>query len=124
MTLLELSLRFDNPYDLKSILLSAKTLGLDIPENYDLDAHKTALSDAGISQPNQIVPRGLGDTIANITHATGLDKLSDLYTKITGKPLRVYCISYNNVQPSVSPPSFHSINQYPLVPLVAWFLSD
>jgi len=30
--------------------------------------------------------KGLGDTIANITHATGLDKLAELYTKITGKP--------------------------------------
>jgi hypothetical protein len=29
---------------------------------------------------------GLGDTIAKITHATGLDKLSNLYTQITGKP--------------------------------------
>jgi hypothetical protein len=29
---------------------------------------------------------GLGDTIAKITHATGLDKLSELYTKITGQP--------------------------------------
>src|SRR5271157_1363303 len=29
---------------------------------------------------------GLGDTIAKITHATGLDKLSELYTQITGKP--------------------------------------
>lgn len=28
---------------------------------------------------------GLGDTIAKITHATGLDQLSELYTKITGK---------------------------------------
>ena len=28
---------------------------------------------------------GLGDTIAKITHNTGLDKLSELYTKITGK---------------------------------------
>lgn len=32
-----------------------------------------------------IQPRGLGDTIANITHATGLDKLATLYTNITGK---------------------------------------
>ena len=30
--------------------------------------------------------RGLGDTIANITHATGLDKLATLYTQVTGKP--------------------------------------
>jgi len=29
---------------------------------------------------------GLGDTVAKITHATGLDKLSELYTQITGKP--------------------------------------
>jgi hypothetical protein len=30
--------------------------------------------------------RGLGDTIAKITHATGLDKLSQIYTSITGQP--------------------------------------
>jgi hypothetical protein len=30
--------------------------------------------------------KGLGDTIAKVTHATGLDKLSHLYTQITGKP--------------------------------------
>jgi hypothetical protein len=28
---------------------------------------------------------GLGDTIAKITKATGLDKLAEMYTKITGK---------------------------------------
>lgn len=31
-------------------------------------------------------PVGLGDTIANITHATGLDRLAEAYTAITGKP--------------------------------------
>lgn len=30
--------------------------------------------------------RGLGDTVAKITHATGLDKLAELYTSLTGKP--------------------------------------
>lgn len=30
--------------------------------------------------------RGLGDTVAKVTHATGLDKLAALYTEITGKP--------------------------------------
>ena len=30
--------------------------------------------------------RGVGDTVAKVTHATGLDKLSELYTRITGKP--------------------------------------
>lgn len=29
--------------------------------------------------------RGLGDTVAKITHATGLVKLAELYTQITGK---------------------------------------
>lgn len=33
-----------------------------------------------------IQSRGIGDTIAKITHATGLDKLSDIYTRVTGKP--------------------------------------
>jgi len=30
--------------------------------------------------------RGLGDTVFKITHATGLDKLAEIYTKITGQP--------------------------------------
>lgn len=29
--------------------------------------------------------RGLGDTVARLTHATGLDKLAHLYTQVTGK---------------------------------------
>jgi len=29
--------------------------------------------------------RGLGDTIARLTHATGLDRLAHLYTQVTGK---------------------------------------
>lgn len=29
---------------------------------------------------------GIGDTIAKITEATGLDKLAEMYMKITGKP--------------------------------------
>lgn len=28
---------------------------------------------------------GLGDTIAKVTHATGLDKIAEAYTRITGK---------------------------------------
>lgn len=32
------------------------------------------------------VSRGLGDTVATITHATGLDKLAEMYTQVTGKP--------------------------------------
>jgi hypothetical protein len=34
-------------------------------------------------QANQ--SKGLGDTVAKVTHATRLDKLAHLYTKITGK---------------------------------------
>ena len=30
--------------------------------------------------------QGLGDTVAKITKATGLDRLSEIYTSITGKP--------------------------------------
>ena len=30
--------------------------------------------------------QGFGDTVAKITHATGLDKLAEVYTKITGRP--------------------------------------
>jgi len=30
--------------------------------------------------------RGLGDTVAIITQATGIDKLAEIYEKTTGKP--------------------------------------
>ena len=30
-------------------------------------------------------PKGLGDTIATVTAATGIDKLAELYTRLTGK---------------------------------------
>jgi hypothetical protein len=29
--------------------------------------------------------RGLGDAVADFTHATGLDRLAKFYTRITGK---------------------------------------
>jgi hypothetical protein len=29
--------------------------------------------------------RGLGDTVARLTHATGLDKLAHFYTQVTGR---------------------------------------
>jgi hypothetical protein len=35
--------------------------------------------------PTPELSKGLGDTIAKITHATGLDKLAELYTQLTGK---------------------------------------
>lgn len=38
--------------------------------------------------PDRIIedePRGLGDTIANFTHVTGLDKLAHKYTELTGR---------------------------------------
>lgn len=30
--------------------------------------------------------QGLGDTVAHLTHATGLDRLAEVYTQATGKP--------------------------------------
>lgn len=30
--------------------------------------------------------RGLGDTTARLIHSTGLDKLAEAYTAVTGKP--------------------------------------
>ena len=32
------------------------------------------------------VGKGLGDYVADLTHATGLDQVADLYTEITGQP--------------------------------------
>lgn len=59
----------------------------------DQEGHLVPPKPAPISpEHSQIVPcddcgksRGLGDTIYKITHATGLDKLAEIYTKITGK---------------------------------------
>jgi hypothetical protein len=31
-------------------------------------------------------PVGLGDTVFNTTHKLGLDKLAELYTKLSGRP--------------------------------------
>ena len=39
-----------------------------------------------IVERSRIEPQGLGDTIANAIHATGLDHLAEAYTRITGKP--------------------------------------
>ncbi|MBI3913745.1 MAG: hypothetical protein HY327_06115 [Chloroflexi bacterium] len=32
-----------------------------------------------------VVGKGLGDVVADFTHATGVNKLADLYTNVTGK---------------------------------------
>jgi hypothetical protein len=32
-----------------------------------------------------VVGKGLGDLVADFTHATGLDKLAEWYTRVTGK---------------------------------------
>lgn len=32
------------------------------------------------------VGKGLGDYVADLTHATGLDRVAELYTEITGEP--------------------------------------
>ena len=50
-----------------------------------LPVHEAYLKFIRENQP-KAESRGLGDTVAKITHDTGLDKLSALYTKITGKP--------------------------------------
>ena len=55
----------------------------------DIDLGKLGLDPAasccgGAAPGNK--SRGLGDTVYKITHATGLDKLAEMYTKITGKP--------------------------------------
>lgn len=41
-----------------------------------------------IVERGRIDPQGLGDTIANAIHATSLDRLSEVYTSITGKPCK------------------------------------
>jgi hypothetical protein len=59
----------DNDFELMSFPVYAHLIESDIP---------TIVANAAKSV-------GLGDTIAKITHATGMDKLAELYTKITGR---------------------------------------
>ena len=54
----------------------------DMPYTEAYERFKMELAEWTVHQKS----RGAGDTIAKVTHATGLDKLSELYTKITGKP--------------------------------------
>ena len=74
-------------------LKRAQMLYPDAPLNIAYGAIISGKADV----PNFIIPkfteqeipevsRGLGDSIAKITHATGLDKLAHLYTHLTGKP--------------------------------------
>ena len=44
--------------------------------------HKLPTPDMAVRQQS----RGLGDTVAKITHATRVDELAKLYTQITGRP--------------------------------------
>lgn len=99
----ELIERFDDWYDMVNIVATFRHLGLagDIsPDEYlkAIDALQIAKARypslplneayaAHIAGPQSEIIRsqGLGDTVAKFTHATGLDKLSGLYSRITGK---------------------------------------
>jgi len=48
MTLLELTMKFDNKLDLFQILKSAELLGIPIPEDYSIQKHIVLLQDAGM----------------------------------------------------------------------------
>jgi hypothetical protein len=97
--------RFDNWFDMPNILMTFDRVGLDnkITQDQYLSEIKilfTArasypelpLNEAYVKAKEEkvsIVPyiqsKGLGDTIHKITQKTGLDKLTHLYTSITGK---------------------------------------
>jgi hypothetical protein len=62
------------------LLTAAKFKYPELPLNEAYIAYK--------KNPTGIIleSRGLGDTIYKITHATGLNKLAEMYTKVTGQP--------------------------------------
>lgn len=69
-------------YTTVGIIMGAKDLYPDL--NY-VDAYNAFNNDMNPKPIESNQSQGLGDTIAKITHATGLDKLAELYTNITGK---------------------------------------
>lgn len=94
---------FDNWYDMKNVVTTFKHMGYtcdETPEEYvaqiqklqaamfsypELSLHEAYMQ--YLKEPKKInfPSRGLGDTVYKITHTTGLDKLAEMYTKITGK---------------------------------------
>jgi hypothetical protein len=54
-------------------------------EEEALAAIREYMSTVPTQEVASIPSKGLGDTVAKITHATGLDKLAEVYTRITGK---------------------------------------
>jgi hypothetical protein len=98
---LEILLGMENPFDYTLFKKLCEEQGIQamplMEFVHKVGALKTGLTmypnlqprDAYLSvmNPVQDIPsRGLGDTIAKITKATGLDQLATLYTKITGQP--------------------------------------
>ena len=95
--------KFDNWYDMKNITRTFKHMGLECdvtPEEYVISINNLKIASALFPEvplheayaqhiqsdfDSSVASRGLGDTIFKITHATGLDKLAELYTKVTGK---------------------------------------
>lgn len=58
--------------------------GLDA--NSALDAYNAERAVPMVVEQSTTKSMGLGDTIAKISHAVGMDKLAEKYTEITGKP--------------------------------------
>ncbi len=54
---------------------------IEYPKLSKLEAYQQVQT----SEHSISISTGLGDTVQKITHATGLDKLAQLYTQITGK---------------------------------------
>jgi hypothetical protein len=82
---LELLNRFDNPWDSFQVLHTFRHVGIPW-QGSEVEYIEAVNKLRGIvGAPTPQPSRGLGDTIAKITHATGLDKLSELYTQVTGK---------------------------------------
>ncbi len=52
-----------------------------------------------------VVGKGLGDLVADFTHATRLDKLAELYTRCTGKDCGCAArqAALNQIAPNVMP---------------------
>lgn len=73
------------PQDKLEFAQKAGMVSCGITAHPELPVHEAYLEYLKIEMPPH-VSRGLGDTIAKVTHATGLDKLAELYTQVTGKP--------------------------------------
>jgi len=109
--ILDIAEKLENPVDYHELIIACRKVDALVPSSHNfaiamghamigklLFPETTSLYEAWerhtknpvISeedQPGYVRPsKGLGDTVAKFTHAVGLDKVAEAYTKVTGKP--------------------------------------